>query len=56
MKLDGFGVFVKDMTTMICFYRDVLGVEIKGTENTGNVYWEKDGTLFCFTADRILKK
>ena len=46
MKLEGFGIFVKDMQTMICFYRDVLGFEIKEEENTSNVYLEKDGTLF----------
>ena len=46
MKLDGFGIFVKDMATMVCFYRDVLGFEIKEEENTSNVYLEKDGTLF----------
>lgn len=48
MKLDGFGVFVKDMAVMIRFYRDVLGFEIKEPEDTGNVYLEKDGTLFLF--------
>ncbi len=46
MKLDGFGIFVKDMKKMIRFYRDVLGFEIKEDENTSNVYLEKDGTLF----------
>lgn len=46
MRLDGFGIFVKDMSTMIRFYRDVLGFEIKEEENTSNVYLEKDGTLF----------
>ena len=29
MRLDGFGLFVKDMSSMIRFYRDVLGFEIK---------------------------
>ncbi|PKO95280.1 MAG: glyoxalase, partial [Bacteroidetes bacterium HGW-Bacteroidetes-9] len=29
MKLDGFGIFVKDMPTMVQFYRDVLGFDIK---------------------------
>ena len=29
MKLDGFGLFVKDMAKMLTFYRDVLGFEIK---------------------------
>ncbi len=46
MKLDGFGIFVKDMGTMIRFYRDVLGFDIREDENTSNVYLEKDGTLF----------
>ena len=46
MKLDGFGIFVKDMPTMVRFYRDVLGFEIKEEENTTNVYLIKDGTLF----------
>lgn len=46
MKLDGFGLFVNDMGTMIRFYRDVLGFEIKEDENTSNVYLVKDGTLF----------
>lgn len=46
MKLDGFGIMVKDMTVMVRFYRDVLGFEIKEDENTSNVYLEKDGTLF----------
>jgi lactoylglutathione lyase len=46
MKLDGFGIFVKDMAAMVRFYRDVLGFEIKEDENTTNVYLVKDGTLF----------
>jgi catechol 2,3-dioxygenase-like lactoylglutathione lyase family enzyme len=46
MKLDGFGIFVKDMPTMVKFYRDVLGFEIKEDENATNVSLEKDGTLF----------
>ena len=46
MKLDGFGIFVKDMPTMVKFYRDVLGFEIKEDENTTNVLLKKDGTLF----------
>ena len=46
MHLDGYGLFVKDMAKMICFYRDVLGFEIKEDENTDNVYLVKDGTLF----------
>ena len=46
MRLDGYGLFVKDMATMIRFYRDVLGFEIRENENTDNVYLVKDGTLF----------
>ncbi len=46
MKLDGFGIFVKDMSVMVKFYRDVLGFEIKEEENASNVYLVKDGTLF----------
>ena len=46
MRLDGFGLFVKDITTMIKFYRDVLDFEIKEDLNTSNVYLKKDGTLF----------
>lgn len=46
MKLDGFGIFVKNMETMVRFYRDVLGFEIKEDEDASNVYLVKDGTLF----------
>lgn len=46
MKLDGFGLLVNDMGTMIRFYRDVLGFEIREDESTSNVYLVKDGTLF----------
>ena len=46
MRLDGFGILVEDMAVMIRFYRDVLGFEIKETEDTSNVYLVKDGTLF----------
>lgn len=46
MKLDGFGIFVKDMPTMVNFYRDVLEFDIKEDENADNVYLIKDGTLF----------
>ena len=46
LKLEGFGIFVKDMGVMIRFYRDVLGFEIKEEEDTSNVYLEKDGSLF----------
>ena len=46
LKLEGFGLFVKDMPTMIRFYRDVLGFEIKEEEHSSNVYLIKDGVLF----------
>lgn len=46
MRLDGVGLFVKDMPKMVRFYRDVLGFEIKEDENATNVYLIKDGTLF----------
>lgn len=46
MRLDGFGLFVNDMAKMIQFYRDVLGFEIKESDDTTNVYLIKDGTLF----------
>jgi lactoylglutathione lyase len=46
MKLDGFGIFVKDMAVMVRFYRDVLGFAIREDENATNVYLIKDGTLF----------
>ena len=52
MKLDGFGIFVKDMGTMIRFYRDVLGFEIREDENCSNVFLEKHGTLFLFYGRR----
>lgn len=46
MRLDGFGIFVNNMGSMIRFYRDVLGFDIKENEDTSNVYLVKDGTLF----------
>lgn len=46
MRLDGFGLLVNDMATMIRFYRDVLGFGIKEAEDASNVYLIKDDTLF----------
>lgn len=56
MKLDGFGLFVNDMSKMIRFYRDVLGFEIKEDENTLNVYLIKDGTLFMLYERKNFEK
>ena len=40
MRLDGFGILVKDMGAMIRFYRDVLGFEIKEAEESAKVFFE----------------
>lgn len=56
MKLDGVGLFVNDMATMIRFYRDVLGFEIKEGENALNVYLIKNGTLFMLYERKNFEK
>ena len=56
MKLDGFGIFVEDMAVMVRFYRDVLGFEIKESEDTSNVYLIKDGTLFLLYGRKDFEK
>lgn len=56
MKLDGFGLFVDDMATMIRFYRDVLGFEITEGEDAVNVYLIKDGTLFLLYERKNFEK
>jgi catechol 2,3-dioxygenase-like lactoylglutathione lyase family enzyme len=56
MKLEGFGLFVKDMGKMIAFYRDVLGFEIKEKGTTSNVYLIKDGTLFLLYSRNDFEK
>lgn len=56
MRLDGYGLFVRDMALMIRFYRDVLGFEIKEEENTDNVYLVKDGTLFLLYGRKDFEK
>lgn len=56
MRLDGFGLLVNDMGTMIRFYRDVLGFEIKEAEDTSNVYLVKDGTLFLLYGRKDFEK
>ena len=56
MRLDGFGILVKDMGTMIRFYRDILGFEIRETEDADNVYLVKDGTLFLLYGRKDFEK
>lgn len=56
MRLDGIGLFVDDMKTMIKFYRDVLGFEIKESEDAVNVYLIKDGTLFMLYERKNFEK
>lgn len=56
MKLDGIGLFVNDMAAMIRFYRDVLGFEIKESEDAVNVYLIKDGTLFMLYERKNFEK
>ena len=56
MRLDGFGLLVKDMGTMIRFYRDVLGFEIQEAEDAKNVYLVKDGTLFLLYGRQDFEK
>lgn len=56
MKLDGIGLFVNDMPTMVRFYRDVLGFEITEGENATNVYLIKDGTLFMLYERKNFEK
>jgi catechol 2,3-dioxygenase-like lactoylglutathione lyase family enzyme len=56
MRLDGFGLFVNDMGKMIRFYRDVLGFEIKESEDSPNVYLVKDGTLFLLYGRKDFEK
>lgn len=56
MRLDGFGLLVNDMAVIIRFYRDVLGFEIKESEDTENVYLVKDGTLFLLYGRQDFEK
>ena len=44
------------MAVMIRFYRDVLGFEIKESEDTSNVYLVKDGTLFLLYGRKDFEK
>ena len=56
MRLDGFGLLVNDMAKMIRFYIDVLGFEIKESENASNVYLIKDDTLFLLYGRKDFEK
>ena len=56
MRLDGFGLLVNNMAAMIRFYRDVLGFEIRESEDTENVYLVKDGTLFLLYGRKDFEK
>lgn len=56
MRLDGVGLFVDDMATMVRFYRDVLGFEITEGEDAVNVYLVKDGTLFMLYERKNFEK
>lgn len=56
MRLDGIGLFVNDMPTMVRFYRDVLGFEITEGEDAVNVYLIKDGTLFMLYERKNFEK
>ena len=56
MKLDGFGLLVEDMPTMVRFYRDVLGFAISEDEDAENVYLVKDGTLFMLYERKNFEK
>lgn len=56
MRLDGMGLLVADMATMVRFYRDVLGFEIREQEDAANVYLVKDGTLFMLYRRRDFER
>ncbi|WP_315066863.1 VOC family protein [uncultured Clostridium sp.] len=48
MRLDGIGIFVNDMKSMVEFYKNILGFEIEWDGKEPNVMLKKDGKLFMF--------
>ena len=57
MRLDGYGLFVKDMAAMIRFYRDVLGFEIKEDENTDDLFMDKVSDGFVpMSSEEVVSK
>lgn len=55
MKLDGFGLFVENMTAMVRFNRDVLGFEIQESEDAVNVYLLKTARCLCNMEEKFSK-
>lgn len=56
LRLDGFGLFVKDMPSMVSFYKEALGFEIKEEGNASSIRLEKDGTLFMLRKRTAFEK
>lgn len=53
MRLDGIGVFVSDMKTMVEFYKNTLGIDVisKGAESVMEPTTEPWGQRTCYIAD-----
>lgn len=56
MKLDGFGIFVKDMDKMVKFYNEILGFDINYKTEDNNVYLKKDNILFLMYGRKDFEK
>jgi len=56
MKLDGFGIFVNDISVMIRFYRDVLDLKSKKKIMQAMYFWRKTELCFFFIEEVILKR